>query len=359
MMTKAKHKKESRLANLQRVVGDVLSDRISILSNKEWEGVAEDAAEQGVSGFLYKHVRDRETELRIQPEILGRLRKDYVSNQAVYLRYLHGALPIFKQLSQQGIPFFIYKGCSLIERYYRDPGLRPISDIDLVMKVKDISSASKIIEEHGFIKDHTFGHHFYCEDFCLDVHEDLFRLDRVPSRKFAIANDGAGLWDCLDTLNIQGCTVSTLAPYDEFTFLCWHAMKHSFSHLKWLVDLGMMYQILSRNSDFRKHLSCLSDDSVRKSVWYVLRLLDEWLGVPIDQELQKNVEPQKIGRIETYGFNLVRRGAIRESFAEVSFLGSIKGFNPKVQFMREMLAGEGFAIRRIVSTGWSTMKSVW
>ena len=236
---------------------------------------------------------------------------------------------------------------------------RPLAEfhIDVVMQAKDTCIASQIFEEHGFIQDPTFGHHFYRDEFCLDVHEDLFRLDRIPSRKFAIVNDGAGLWERLELLKIQGCSVPTLAPYDEFTYLCWHAMKHSFSHLKWLVDLGIMYKILSRKADFSKYLSNLPDDSVRKSVWYVLRLFHEWLRIPTELGLQEKVKPRKVGRMEEHMFTLVQRGAMRTSFAEVSFFGSMKGFQPKLQFVREMLLGERLDVRRVVSASWSTLKS--
>ncbi len=359
MIKTPRQKKKAPLTDLHRVVGDVLSNRSPNLFYSKWEGVVDSASQQGVSGFLYKHVRDRATEIAIQPDVLERWRKDYVSNQAVYLRYLSLVQPIFKRLTKENIPFFIYKGCSLIERYYRDPGLRPISDIDLVMQPKDILSGSHIFEEHGFIQEPTFGHHFYRDEFCLDVHVDLFRLDRVPSRKFAITHDGAGLWERLDRLNIQGCPVRTLGAYDEFIFLCWHAMKHSFSHLKWLVDLGVMYHILSRSSDFLKHLSHLPDDSVRKSVWYVLRLLQEWFEMAIEPEVQKNVEPKKTGWMEQQAFNLVREGAMSSTFAEVSFLGSMSGVQPKLQFMKEMIKGDEFDLRRVVSAGWTTMKSAW
>lgn len=358
MVTTPHRKKKSRLTDLHLVLGDVLLDQTPHLSQNEWGVVAANASEHGVSGFLYKQVRDKSTENEIPSDVLARLRQDYVSNQALYFRYLSQVLPIFEQLNEEGIPFYIYKGCALIERYYRDPGLRPISDFDVVMKAKDILAASQIIEKHGFLKEHTFGHHFYRQDVCLDVHEDLFRLDRVPSRKYAIVDDGAGLWDRLDILNIQGCSVATLAPYEEFIFLSWHAMKHSFSHLKWLVDLGMMYRILSRSSDFSNYLSGLPDDSVRKSVWYVLRLLHEWFGIPIEQGLQKNVQPGKLGWMEQQAFNLVRRGAMMTSFAEVSFLGSMEGLTPKLQFLREMLLGEGLDLRRMARAAWSPIKSV-
>jgi hypothetical protein len=352
-------KKNTSLNDVHLALREMRSNRKPDLSGHEWERLAEVASEQGVAGYLYKYACMKAAEFAIQPVALARLRKDYVSNQAVYLRYLSLVLPIFKHLNQEGIKFFIYKGCSLIERYYQDPGLRPISDIDVVVKAKDSFTVTRIIKAHGFLKEKTFGHHFYREGFCLDVHEDLFRLDRISSRRFALADNAACLWERLETLTIQGCSVGTLAPYDEFIFLCWHAMKHSFSHLKWLVDLGMMYDSLSRETNFIRYLSSLPDDSVRKSVWYALHLLHEWLGISIDPGLLESVEPGKIGRLETYAFNLVRKGAIRDSFAEVSLLGSMNGFKPKFQFIREMLLREKFDIRRAVSAGWATMKSAW
>ena len=141
--------------------------------------------------------------------------------------------------------------------------------------------------------------------------------------------------------------------------MSWHVLKHSFSHLKWMVDLALMYQTLSQSSDFMKYLTRLPDDSIRKSAWYVLRFLSEVFEIPVAPSLIYLLRPAKIGWIERQAFTLIQAGNIREFFAELSFLGSIGGVRPKLQFVREMFLYQGFGVDQAFNAGWSAIKTAF
>jgi hypothetical protein len=304
---------------------------------EQWERVIELAVDHEVSGFLYKAIHPHTLELRVPPEALTRLKDDYLLNQVRYFQYVSRVAPIFAALNRHQIQFFVYKGLSLIEHYYRDPGLRAIIDVDLVVHQKDIPVVSEIIRGYGFTARDEQGLHFDREDLCLDIHQDLFRLDRVPSRALALSDRMETVWNRLVPCSFQGSVMARLDPVDEFIILGWHALKHSFSHLKWLVDLKLMYQNLSGCSDFLRRLHTLPDDSIRTGVWYALRLLNEWLRVPVSPTLICALAPGKSSRVEHRAFDRLQAGMEVRYFAELCFLRTIKGAQAKLMFMRDML----------------------
>jgi len=337
MTIPANHKAE-HFSELLYVVRSLLAGDIPHLLPHDWERVAALASRHGVSGFLFKRLQQEPENSGIPHHLLGHMQEEYLANHTLYFRHVACGMPIFHTLTKQGIPFFIYKGISLIDRYYRDPGLRPISDVDLVVHREDIPVVSQILEHHQFIKGEGFGHHFYQDNVCLDVHTDLFRLDRVSTRSYALAHTWEDVWDRLDHFQVQGCSLATLHPIDEFVLLSWHALKHSFSHLKWFIDLSLIYQAQSHLNQFSLFLASLSDDSIRKAAWYVLRLLQAWFLTPISSPMVQAVMPAKLGWLERqWSFNQVLARGKGDYFAEVSLLGSIQGIPNKVKFMTETI----------------------
>lgn len=344
---------------LHALLQGLFSGQISTCGSQDWGRVARYASEQGVSGFLFKRVKPAVQELGIPSTVLRQWKQDYLGNQASYFQHLSTGIPIFQTLTTQSIPFFVYKGISLIEQYYLDPGLRPIADLDVVCQSIDVPRVSNIIEQFGFVKGEGFGHHFYRGVLCIDLHTDLFRLDRIPTRSYSLSQGWNDVWKRLTCCTVQGLSIGTLHPFDEFALLSWHALKHSFSHMKWLVDLALVFQTLAKSEDFMKYLTCLPEDSVRKGVWYALRLLHEWFEIPVAQSLIQSVEPANKGWLESQAFKKAKAGGIQKSFAELCFLGTMNGLRPKMKFVGEMLFCEGFDVRRIFSAGWSPIRQAW
>lgn len=308
------------------------------LSPEQWGSLVDLATDHEVAGYLYKRVRPYAVEWGIPPDALARLNDHYRLNQVHYFQFASRTIPIFEAFNKHGIRFFVYKGVPLIEHYYRDPGLRAITDVDLVVQPEDIPAASEIIRDHGFVAWNAPDLHFYQEDLCLDVHQDLFRLDRVPSRTYALADGMDAVRDRLVPCSFPGSRIARLDPIDEFIVSSWHALKHSFSLLKWLVDLKLLYQDLSGCPEFARRMGALPEDSVRAGVWYALRLLHEWFRVPIPQTLLQALAPRKTSWIERRAFDRIQAGTEAEyCFAEFCFLRTIKGTQGRLAFVRDML----------------------
>ena len=61
------------------------------------------------------------------------LRERYVLTWSENQRFFHGALPLLQAFEQAGIDAVVLKGLALVARFYRDPGVRPMADVDVLV----------------------------------------------------------------------------------------------------------------------------------------------------------------------------------------------------------------------------------
>jgi len=57
----------------------------------------------------------------------------YLHTWGENLRFYHGVLPLLQAFEQVGIDAVVLKGLALIARFYRDPGLQPMADVDVLV----------------------------------------------------------------------------------------------------------------------------------------------------------------------------------------------------------------------------------
>ena len=66
------------------------------------------------------------------------------------MRSLQGATQILEAFQNNGIRVMFLKGLSLIELLYKNPALRPCSDIDLLILKEDLPKAIDVLENLGY-----------------------------------------------------------------------------------------------------------------------------------------------------------------------------------------------------------------
>lgn len=142
-------------------------------------------------------------------------------------------------LSRAGIPFLVLKGGALIYDLYPDPGMRSLTDIDLLVPPDLAASARATIEGLGWKKEAGFqiaarrcGYLTPEPGACLfEIHWDL-------SQKYRFQADLDGIWKQSRVLDVEGLQAARLGDADEFLYLALHYGAHYFGlTVKWLVDL--------------------------------------------------------------------------------------------------------------------------
>ncbi|NOZ77752.1 MAG: nucleotidyltransferase family protein [Acidobacteria bacterium] len=89
-------------------------------------------------------------------------RRNWLANQ----RLIHRAVVLLGRLADHGIPTLVLKGTALIPSYYRDPGLRFMSDLDVMVPEERFVETGRLMERMGYVPlehplrcfDTRFGH---------------------------------------------------------------------------------------------------------------------------------------------------------------------------------------------------------
>lgn len=123
---------------------------------KEWEGVAVQAEAHGMAPLLYVHLKAAGVELPLSAnrELLGLYVRHRHANQ-VRTRVLCDILAAYQAAD---IPVLVLKGAALSHLLYPGPGLRPMSDVDILVPQSEVWRAQRLLAELGFDTPQPPGH---------------------------------------------------------------------------------------------------------------------------------------------------------------------------------------------------------
>ena len=206
-----------------------------------WESLVREAEAHGVAPLLYKHLEHVGFTLpdghhRILRSLYQRCRlSNQIRNSAI--------IEILSSYKKEKIETVLVKGIALANSVYTAPDLRPMRDIDLLVRKKDLDRAKRLLLELGYRQkqDHDIPEHYYHLPplvktidglmISIELHHNLLPLDpaypRWPLEKcFAsgrpISIEGSetvslNLEDNLYYLYLHGfCSPLT---YEEFRFV--------------------------------------------------------------------------------------------------------------------------------------------
>ncbi|MDR4497685.1 MAG: nucleotidyltransferase family protein [Candidatus Scalindua sp.] len=236
------HENKLLLYCAQTEIPAVIRNRVKELIKLplSWEEILESASWHGISPLLYNNLKGiQETEC-IPPGVMGKLRAAYHGNLARNM-YLYTELKrILEAFHEKRIKVIVLKGAALAKIVYGDIGLRPMSDIDLLVKKEDLPCAEKIISELGYLFEgiespewYRINHQEICyihpkNNIPVEIHWHITN----KSHPFRIRSFETDIierwWEGAKTTDFSGSKAFTLCPEDLIFHLCLHFLKHRF-----------------------------------------------------------------------------------------------------------------------------------
>ncbi len=117
----------------------------------DWNRVVESAEWHKLRGLAYRHLSTPAFEAHVPPAAMDVLRSNYIRNtarQMFFERELSGVLQLFKD---NGIEAILMKGAALVPEIYDDDrGLRPMGDVDIIVRTDRALDADKLLRDIGF-----------------------------------------------------------------------------------------------------------------------------------------------------------------------------------------------------------------
>lgn len=186
--------------------------------------------------LVYRNLARHGHDGPLMPRLKGVHRYWWLRNQGTF----RAATEVLRLLADRGIETMVLKGIALSELYYRDRGVRPMGDFDVMVPVARAAEAVAALCEVGWVEagnrhrwrfrfDHA-AQLFADGGMSCDLHWNLMRESAGPG-----ANEV--WWQHTVPLDIDGVTTCTLDP----TCCLFHVIAHgvpwnSVPSLRWVAD---------------------------------------------------------------------------------------------------------------------------
>lgn len=258
-------------------------------SSLDWDWIVRRAEAERLAALLYAIVRS----LPLPGAVLDRLRAAWVSGRRQHLLGVEQLCRVLAAFEHEGVLALTLKGPALGEALYQDPGLRPFTDLDLLVRADDVPRAVSLLSALGY-RHLDAGHSLPYE--LAWRHAAAFvaaegRPDRLPidlhwglldSPGIAPAPpiDHGELWERAVKVDAWDQPARGLGPEDLLIYLAVHwALHHALSGLIWGLDLALLLRRCGGNLDWEAVAERARRWRVAGALYFALRGVEEEFAV--------------------------------------------------------------------------------
>ncbi len=198
-----------------------------------WPSVLSVAFAEHLQGLLYQNA----ARLAAPAPVVRTLQNAYYHQVTANLVRIRALDSLEAALTGSGIEVMVLKGAALLDSVYADPGLRPMEDIDLLIRPADREPFERLLTACGYNPDPVFSHLFCRNGVTFDLHSHPLNVDRVAGRHHLFPGGADALWR--DSVSWRSGFRHIRRPdaADHLILLTHHMIKHSVSKMIWLVDI--------------------------------------------------------------------------------------------------------------------------
>ncbi|MBI5948596.1 MAG: nucleotidyltransferase family protein [Chloroflexi bacterium] len=260
-----------------------------------------DGRSMSILSHVYKNLQSHGYEDAETGRLKGIYRQNWYRNQ---LR-LHNAADAVRALAAEGIDTLLLKGAALILLYYRDAALRPMSDVDLLVRTEDAARAHAVLERLGwhtyqrlrgdlaatFAVIHGVGYSAG-PDKAIDLHSHALEECCYPG-----ADDS--FWKAARPLDLEGTTALTLCPEDLLLHVCIHGSRGAPARvLHWIPDALAIIRQDGATLDWDRLVAEARDRRLSLALGTSLRYLHLTFAAPIPEASIRALESTRHGWLE-------------------------------------------------------------
>ncbi|MBU4577169.1 MAG: nucleotidyltransferase family protein [Desulfarculus sp.] len=306
------------------------------------ERLADCALRLNVGGLLYREIKTRDISTEtVTINVRKRLRKAYRDTATFNTSLFFDLSKYIKILSDNLIPVIALKGFSLAKYIYGDIALRPMCDVDLLVKKENLVSAGKILLGLGYEpyyaaweKNLETHHHLppftNARGTTIELHWNIVTPDSP------IRVNIEELWERAGLVNICDIEVGVLSPEDLFLHLCTHACSHIKSGfpLISLCDISGLLKRSGDNFDWQLAIGKSYQWGSNRCVYLMLLLAQKLLELAPPNNVMANLKPNDfqhyfVNEIEEHIFNISPLdpllGLANDQFAKIKKIKGVKG----------------------------------
>ncbi|HSE40477.1 MAG TPA: nucleotidyltransferase family protein [Acidobacteriota bacterium] len=266
----------------------LFEDSRSIEAWEKWQECASvDELDKGsfrLLPLLYKNLQRQGVPTPLLNKLKGVYRQTWYANQIIFHDVFH-CLKVFHELE---IPTLLLKGAALVFFHYKDFGLRPMSDIDVLIPISELARATDVLQRLGWHSDSTESveralwfkntwlfHHF--SGGKLELH--WYAISQSRQR-----NIDKDFWKRARSVDYQDVKTLATSPSDTLFHVCIHGAKwNEVPPMRWIADA---IQIMKTS---RVDWNSIIEEGKKRRLIVALRKTLSFLAEEFHGEIPKDV----------------------------------------------------------------------
>ena len=244
------------------------------------------------------------TSLGVEDPAMVRLKGVYRLTWAQNQLLFREASSLLRRLREAEVPTLLLKGAALTALHYRDAGVRPMGDLDLLVPFERAAKACRVLERSSWIP-------------AIERPERLTRMTHnVPFTRtdagvvvelhwyslFLVAPDD-DFWQAAVPVELDGVPSAALAPSDQLLHICAHGVAWSPEYrLQWVADGVTLIRSAGATLDWERLVERAAARRVSTYVCAGLRYLRESFQAPVPLETIERLAALPKPRFEQIGY---------------------------------------------------------
>lgn len=261
------------------------------LSETAWGEILDLARRNAVTPLLHRRLKPSYAHLEVPAAVQEELRKSYLMSGIRNTRLLGRLTPVLAALKTAGIDVVALKGVHLAELVYEEVALRPMVDVDLLVRPADLRPAAHQLRALGYGQGESPGARESGHQDPIDENQHLTPFQRpawptielhyaieIPERRKNVDSDG--LWARAVRVPLAGTDALVLSPEDLLLHLCTHtALHHAFSvNLLHLWDIPVVVNRFGNDFDWTAFCHRARTWGVERAVLATFGVTERLLG---------------------------------------------------------------------------------
>ena len=254
---------------------------------REWKSVVDindiDRGSLRILPLLYRNLSIRGIDAVESNKAKGCHRMAWYKNQILFNK----AAELHRKFKEGGIDVIVLKGMAMVLRHYKDPGLRPMDDVDLYVARDNALAAANVLKNHGWTFSARPDKGILTENvldnrhalvFC-DSRGDMIDLHWYVMRETICSVTDKEFFRAGETIEYSDQPVTILKPTHQLLHVCAHGAKWSgIPPIRWIADAMMILRDSANEIDWLE-LAALSDrlritSYTRDSLCYLRDIFD-------------------------------------------------------------------------------------
>lgn len=202
-------------------------------SHIDWPFLIQYSVSQGTAPFLYKMIKNQHLESLMPEPVYKALEAGYYRTYSKNVLAQEALKEVLNAFNKASIKTLLIKGMASAQYIYKDPGLRPMSDIDLLVENNNLLIAEQILFDLGYknacpyksFKLRTLNIYNHLNAFTkantkIELHHDLsssHHIIRFPSEK---------VWDGVREVYLGNEKTHILKDEWNLIYLSIHLISH-------------------------------------------------------------------------------------------------------------------------------------